>query len=334
MEEQSQNTNPAKERELETQIGLLKMEMHRKDEDLKIAQQMVEEERQKGGQERNQTEVERHKMQLDIEHWKNQNSQMERELMALKDILQYEKGAKMRLEDRVRDLESKSFGGGNGGGWGGNSSQRRGDPMDMNNNRSGNYGSHTNYQNNNQSYENQNKNQGQSAHDIYKNRFNRNHNPPQKKEEIVFGKPSFPPQDRNSRRSREYNKKRSNSPFAVNEKLDIYGKKNNQRNTYGTEGSEMNRNFGRGGPSNAGPLNSGPLNSGPYGDKRNDMSTRNQGSTNTGMMNSKLNDQWGSARRWGDNTSTTRQEPEDTGALDSIASKRMAVRRGRGNHFY
>ena len=111
----SQVQNPEKERELQSQIESMRMEMQRYQEDLKIAKEMVEEERQKGGRERSQLEIERHKMGLDVEHWKGQTDQMDRELNALRDILQYEKGAKMRLEERVRELESRSFRGGNGG---------------------------------------------------------------------------------------------------------------------------------------------------------------------------------------------------------------------------
>jgi hypothetical protein len=330
-ESQKQRGNPEREREMAQQIESMKMQLQRNEEELKVARGLAEEERQKGGRERSELEVERHKMELNIEHWKGQCDQMNREIGGLREMLDYEKSAKMRLEDRVRDLESRSFGGwnGGGGGGGGNYQSNSGVKDDRNtvNSRREQPNPNRNYPPMGNNYNSRNfQNQNQNSYNQFQRRDNQfgNQATPQKKEEVVFGRPT-----RNSRRgvsppmNRSPSNKRSNSPFAVNKNLDIYGDKsrrNENPSGFGNnQGGNMDRsNYGR---SN----NNGPS---PMGMRNNDV----QGGFD---RNSKMDrgqdtpSQWGSARPWQNNMNPP-AESQVSGGLDSIASKRMAVRRGRG----
>ena len=301
-EMQKKGGNPEKEMELEGQLQGMRTQMQRMEEELRVAKSIAEEERQKGGRERNELEVEKHKMELNIEHWKGQTEQMQREIHGLRDMLDYEKGAKMRLEDRVRDLESRSFGGWNNGG--NNYGSSRGElekPVENRREPPRNYppmGNYSSRQNQNQNTYNQYQNKGGFS------------NPQQKKEDIVFGKPSFPGRRGMSPGMNNASpKNRSNSPFALHDNLNIYGNQNrdppsniranmgtnNERSTYGrnqapNQGGRMTNDFGSG-------------------------------------IDRKSDSRWGSARPW---ENQPKQAEEESGALDSIASKRMAVRRGRG----
>ena len=307
-ERRKQGGNPEREMELQNELQGMRMQLERNEEELKMAKGMVEEERHKGGRERNELEVERHKMELNIEHWKGQTDQMQREIQGLREMLDYEKGSKMRLEDRIRDLETRSsFRGWNGGnGYNQGSAQReeqypgnRRDQFNQGSRREPNY------------------NQGNEFPRAEQNKsnylYNQPNNKPQPpKEEIVFGKPTFP-QKRTSPDLGQ-NRKRSNSPFAVNEKLDIYGRKNGNEpvgNFRGNVGSNKER--------------------GGYGRNPIEPSRGTEQGMGSGMSGNKPQHQWNSARNWGNN-----QDQGDSGALNSIASKRMAVRRGRGKflNFY
>jgi hypothetical protein len=289
MEEKNKDFNPQKVEELESQIESMKIQMKEKDEECKMTKELAEEERQRVGKERNETEVERHKLQLDIEHWKGQTDQMEKQLMALRDILKYEKGAKMRLENRIRELESRSFGWSNGG----NQKEKEGKEKGESN---GPLDAYRNIQNRNHTSSRQDRNQVSQ----YQGRGGYRQSPEEKEDDMVFGKPSY-----SSKRERNprHNAKRSNSPFAVDDQLNIYGK--NQ---------PKNDNFGEG------PLNTtgGVFNS---NNQRNDTN-------NNVEQSSRPNYKWGNARDW-------RNDPqkgnEESGNMDSIASKRMAVRKGRGS---
>ena len=319
-ETQKQKGNPDREMELQNQLEMMKGQLQRNEEDLKNARGLFEEERQKGGRERSELEVERHKMELNIEHWRGQCDSMNREIQGLREMLDYEKSAKMRLEDRVRDLESRSFGAWNGGGGNYGSSTREdrdlADPRRSQPNNAptsppaNNYGSRT--------YQNQN----QNSYNQFQRRDDQFGNPPasQKKEGMVFGKPSHNPRrgmspPMNSSPSR----KRSNSPFAVNQGLNIFGDKSkqNQPSNFRNEPPSMDRNnFGRGG------VNVPPKMPSQSGQGGFDRSSRMGGAS-----------QWGSARPW-QNEGNQGREANDSGGLDSIASKRMAVRRGRGRHTF
>lgn len=302
-ESRKQGGNPEREMDLQNQLDGMRQQLQRNEEELRIAKGMVEEERQKGGRERNELEVERHKMELNIEHWKGQTDQMQREIQGLREMLDYEKGSKMRLEDRIRDLENRSSfrGGWNEGSNGynqggskpqdsyGQSSRREPYPPSR---REPNYPSKNDFQGRPE--------QNKSNYNPY-NRDNKQ----TPKEDIVFGKPSYP-QKRTSPDMRQ-NRKRSNSPFAVNEKLDIFGRNNGNPqvdNFRGNVGSNKERGYGR----NPEP----PI--------------REQG-MGSGMSGNKPQHQWNSARNWGNNS---QKGQEDMGVMNSIASKRMAVRRGRG----
>ena len=303
-ESRKQGGNPEKEIELQGQVDGLRMQLQRNEEELRIAKGMVEEERHKGGRERNELEVERHKMELNIEHWKGQTEQMQREIQGLREMLDYEKGSKMRLEDRIRDLENRSM----SGRWNGNNYGQNGAVQDNKSQRESN----RNYQptqDYNKRLQDQNKNN-------YNNYGQRNRIPsPPKKQDIVFGKPSYPAKRGLSPgmgQNREH--KRSNSPFAINQKLNIYGQKNNTQESNNFRGN-VGSNKEKGG----------------YTDRA-QMSSSNRGNLDNKMGSGSGGGggqhHWNSARQWGNNGNIS--ETQDTGGLDSIASKRMAVRRGRG----
>lgn len=353
--------NLQREQELETQMEGLRAQLLRNEEELRVAKNIAEEERQKGGRERSEMEVEKHKMELNVEHWRGQSDQLQREIQNLRDMLDYEKNAKIRLEDRVKDLEGRSF-----GRWSnnqGNFAQGRGGPGDMQNQRGNppdlgnNYGTNKNFsgrQDQNQNHYNKfgDRNTGYGT---------------QKKEDIVFGKPTFP--NRGTSPGIRSGRRRSNSPFATDQKLDVFNQQGNSRptgnyrpnmgtnsrsnmgrnsgantganmgrNMGGNMGGNMGDNLGRnmGGGYGRGGMDQGSSRGGgrnELGGGRNGLGGGQNGLGGGGdfggnpAMSRREDDRWGNSRGWGNNAP---KPDEDTGALDSIASKRMAVRRGRG----
>ena len=304
IKEQEISINPDKERELESQVESLKLQIEKNEEELKIAREIAEEERQKGGKERNETEIERHKLQLDVEHWKGQTDQMERQVMNLKDMLTYERGAKMRLEDRIRELESRSF-----GGW--NNKESAFQKEETQNRETQNKDSERGkggleaYRNIiNQNKVSSSRDNNTSRHNQYHSRRNNAHST-QQKEDIVFGKPSFPKKKAQTQ-TQNKNKKRSNSPFAIDEQFNAFGRGQQSKSNY------------RGQPS--GPLQTNASN------QRSEVSHR----TNRTNVQMRQNNNWGTNKTWANDQN---KETEDSGNFDSIASKRMAVRMGRGKGF-
>lgn len=295
--------NPDRERQLEAQLEAMKAQLQRNEEEVRIAKGIAEEERQKGGRERNEMEVEKHKMELNVEHWRGQTEQLQREIQGLRDMLDYEKKAKMRLEDRIRDLESRSF----GGGWN----------NDRANFGQGRGGADPNRDGGRPNARDANRNMGPvndfaSRQDQNKNHFNQFggfRNPSPKKEDVVFGKPTFPARNQSPGMGRN---RRGSSPFATDQKMSRYGGPGNMGSHMGGDArSNMGDRFGRGGMDSMSSRGNGR--NGPSGGGFGGGGARND-------------DRWGASRGW----NNPGKQEEETGALDSIASKRMAVRRGRG----
>lgn len=312
--------NPDRERQLEGQIEEMKAQLQRNEEEVRIAKGIAEEERQKGGRDRNEMEVEKHKMELNIEHWRGQSEQLQREIQGLRDMLDYEKKAKMRLEDRIQDLEKRSYGGWNNDR--GNFGQGRSGPdMSRETGRTNTREDHRNTGPSNQfpGRQDQNKNH----YNQFGGRDGLYGSAPQKKEDIVFGKPSFPP--RNMSPGMNQGRRRSNSPFATDQKMDMFGGQSHKRpsdNFRGNMGSNLESN--RGGGFRRGPME----NVSTRGNGRNGTGGGERGGFGGGGRSGRDEGRWGTSRGYNNNMNPPE---EDGGALDSIASKRMAVRRGRGN---
>lgn len=188
--------------------------------------------------------------------------------------------------------------------------------------------------------------------------YNPSQNFNQKKEDIVFGKPSFPIKNFDSHRQGPHtnrgntgfrgssqkksarDRERSNSPFAVNEKLDLYG---NKKKESGFANSGMNN-----------PMPNSRNNQNENMELRNRGFNQEYGQTpfsrDNQFSNQQNNQQMGHGNQVQENKNSQRgfnqgppsrsgydnarsnlnSEMNNGPMLDSIASKRMAVRRGRG----
>lgn len=96
-------------REIQMQMESLKLDVDRKDQELNGLRTISDQIKSQANQEKNDLEIDRHKMQLNNEHLLGRCDQYEREILNLKEMLQYEKRTKSMQEDKINTLEKKLY---------------------------------------------------------------------------------------------------------------------------------------------------------------------------------------------------------------------------------
>lgn len=84
-------------------------ELIMKDKEIAVLKEAIETSRSQMAQEKNDVEMQRYKLQLSNDHWQSRCEQMEREIQSLKENVEYEKRAKLMMEDKINVLEKRLY---------------------------------------------------------------------------------------------------------------------------------------------------------------------------------------------------------------------------------